>query len=311
LHSSALLLLGYPGDVAIIRSRWTSSRKSFPCYLNPPVPCELEDDDELAQPNPPPREPGTDGVISLPATIYLDGGSFVFVTQGQYFAQDLSSDEYSAPGYFSPNRFNLYRTNISGHNTISFAGRNPLCKVISTYSSDCPPSPMTVFNVTGEIDVSAFSVVNLTEGFVRAPVLGVQRVERGFIVGNEQTQLVTVDEVDFDQRIPTIPLWWSIHTVANISMQNSTVLTLTTYNTTAIIKVSILNSSNCLDAQFTISSLNLAPPLLPSPGISVIRIVAPASSCKRLVVAIGEDPPSFHYSSIRPLSEWREYGPFS
>jgi len=74
LNSSALLLLGYPGDVAIIRSRWTSSRKSFPCYLNPPVPCELEDDDELAQPNPPPREPRTDGVISLPATIFTELG---------------------------------------------------------------------------------------------------------------------------------------------------------------------------------------------------------------------------------------------
>ena len=249
---------------------------------------------------------------SLWAHTHLDGGSFVFVTQGQYFAQDLSSDEYSAPGYFSPTRFNLYRTNVSGHNTISFAGRNPLCKVISTYSSDCPPSPMTVFNITGESDdVSAFSVVNLTEGFVRAPILGVQRVERGFIVGKEQSQLVTVDEVDFNQTIPTLPLWWTMHTVANISIQNSTLLTLTTWNTTAIIKISILNSSNCLDAQFTISPLNLVPPLLPSPGINVIRIVAPASSCKRLVVAIGEDPPSFHYSSIRPISEWRENGPFS
>lgn len=253
-----------------------------------------------------------DWTTSLWAHTHLDGGSFVFVTQGQYFAQDLSSDEYSAPGYFSPTRFNLYRTNVSGHNTISFAGRNPLCKVISTYSSDCPPSPMTVFNITGKSDdVSAFSVVNLTEGFVRAPILGVQRVERGFIVGKEQSQLVTVDEVDFNQTIPTLPLWWTMHTVANISIQNSTLLTLTTWNTTAIIKISILNSSNCLDAQFTISPLNLVPPLLPSPEINVIRIVAPASSCKRLVVAIGEDPPSFHYSSIRPISEWREYGPFS
>ena len=74
LHSSALLSLGYPGDIAIIRSRWTSSRKSFPCYLNPPVPCELEDDDELTQPNPPLREPRTDGVISLPATIFTELG---------------------------------------------------------------------------------------------------------------------------------------------------------------------------------------------------------------------------------------------
>jgi len=250
-------------------------------------------------------------VSMLWAHSHLDAGSFVFATQGQFFAQDMSSDSYAAPGYFSPSRFNLYRTNISGHNTISFGGRNPLCKIIATYSSNCPPSPMILLNVTNDQfnNISAYSIVNLTDGFISSPIPGVQRVERGFIVTNGRTQLVTVDEVDFDAKSPTMPIWWTLHTVANVTIQNLSTVTLSTWNTTAIIKVSILNASNCIDAQFTVSSLNLEPPLLPSPGVNVIRIIAPnASSCNKLIVAVGENPPSFH-NGIRPLNEWQEYGP--
>jgi hypothetical protein len=261
---------------------------------------------------------------ALWAHTHLDAGSFVFATQGQWFAQDLSSDEYSAPGYFSPSRFNLYRTNISGHNTISFGGRNPYCKIISTYSSDCPASPIEIFNITNTtyssindtvssnaFFVDVFAIVNLTEGFVRDPILGVQRVERGFIVGYGMKQLITVDEIIVDPSAPAVPIWWTLHTVANVSVsQDSTSANLTTWNTTSIIQVSILNSSFCIGAKVTVSSLNLEPPLLPSPDVNVIRIVSPnASDCTVLAVSIGENLPTLG-SKIRPLTEWYANGPF-
>lgn len=41
------------------------------------------------------------------AHAHLDGGSFVFATQGQWFAQELGSDSYSSPDYFGKGRFKL------------------------------------------------------------------------------------------------------------------------------------------------------------------------------------------------------------
>lgn len=82
------------------------------------------------------------------AHTHLDGGSFVFQTEGQWFAQDLGPDSYALPAYFSPKRFTLYRTGTIGHNTLSFGGANAYCVPESTYSSDCPIAPMILFNST-------------------------------------------------------------------------------------------------------------------------------------------------------------------
>jgi len=99
LTSSALLsTTAYPGDTAIIRSRWTSSRKSFPCYLNPPYPVDLEDDDN--EPNPPLREPRSDREISLPATIFCELG---FLQGGENLVSvEISELEIAEKVTFAP-----------------------------------------------------------------------------------------------------------------------------------------------------------------------------------------------------------------
>lgn len=253
---------------------------------------------------------------ALWAHTHLDGGSFVFANEGQWFAQELGSDSYAAPGYFSKSRFQLYRTNISGHNTISFGGRNPFCEVLATYASDCPASPMRVFNATparagaaGPLTVDAFAVVNLTAGFARA-IPGVRRVERGFIVGGGRAQLVTVDEVEVDGATE-LPIWWSLHTVANVSLApGSATATLTTWNTTWAVTVSFLaGASDCAAAAFSVAPLNLLPPLVPTPSVSVLRLVAgDARACSRVVVAVGVSPPGVG-EGVRPLEEWEVEGP--
>lgn len=259
------------------------------------------------------------------AHTHLDQGSFVFATQGQFFAQDLGSDNYNAPGYFDGDRFRLLRTNISGHNTISLGGKNPRCVVEDTYASDCPPALITVYNETSPalrgrgrgLAVDLFAVVNLTQGMMQAdPRL--RRLERGFIVGDGRTQLVTVDEAAFNvsadgdgsSQPPPPPLWWSAYTVANVSISTDLLsANLTTWNTSALVTVAFLPAaSQCPGAAFAVSDVDLAPPLLESPGVRVLRLAAPALTCARLVVAVGVQPPGVG-AGVRPLAYWAARGP--
>jgi hypothetical protein len=255
------------------------------------------------------------------AHTHLDAASFVYATHGQWFAQELGSDSYTAPGYFSPSRFNVYRTNVSGHNTLSFGGRDPLCKVLATYSSLCPSSPFVTFNNSASnsvmsgaasISVDAFAVVNLTDGFVAAPISGVLRAARGFIVTNSRTSLVTVDEVDVDAGASGLPLWWSIQTVANVSLgtDGPPLATLTTWNVSVAVTVALLNAEECPGAAFYVVPLTFAPPELAAPGASALRLIAhDARLCPRIIMSISVGPVDVNASSVRPLVEWISQGP--
>jgi len=206
-------------------------------------------------------------------------------------------------------RFNLYRTNVSGHNTVSFGGRDPLCRVLGKYADDCPAAPFAAFNATPATPgVDVFAVVNLTDGYARA---GVARgTARGFIVRGGATELVTVDEVDGFAG----PVWWTIHTVANVTLApGARAATLTTWNTTLPVAVTFLSSaSDCADATFSVAPLDLAPPLVPTPGVSVLRLAAPAGArCARIVVDVGTGALAGVGAGVRPLAQWAERGPFA
>jgi hypothetical protein len=253
------------------------------------------------------------------AHTHLDQGSFVYATQGQFFAQDLGSDQYSAPGYFWQTRFELYRTNISGHNALSFSGRNPYCKILATYAANCSAALMTVFNDTslspqaGPFATDAFGIVDLADGF-RYLNFGLQRMQRGFIVGAKSAQLIVVDEIELQatpSTVPAPPLWWKLHTVANVSLSaDLTSATLTTFNVSAAVTVRfVAAASSCPGAAFSVSPLNLQPPLLESPGVSVLLLEAEAAACSRIVVAIGVAPPGVG-AGVRPLDEWQSSGPW-
>ena len=270
------------------------------------------------------------------AHTHLDASAFVFATHGQWFAQDIGSDSYSAPGYFSASRFNLYRTNVSGHNAFSFSGHNPQCIVEATYQANCTPALITVFNETAPaaatllapapppaaaaaaaaapFAVDAFAVVDLTAGLEHLHLAGLRRVQRGFIVGGGRTQLVTVDEVDFgarpDNAAPIPDVWWTLHTVANISLSaDGAEATLTTSNVSVAVTVEYLAAaSDCPGAHFAAGDVDLLPPLLDSPGLRVLRLAAPALTCRRIVVAVGVAPPGVGLG-VRPLAEWAAHGP--
>ena len=80
---------------------------------------------------------------------HLDGGAFVYQREGAWLAQDLGSDSYALPQYFSHDRYSLYRTGTRGHNTLSFAGANQHCVPLATYASNCSNVTMPLFVAAG------------------------------------------------------------------------------------------------------------------------------------------------------------------
>jgi len=233
---------------------------------------------------------------------------------------------------------------------VSFAGKNTFCEVISTYQANCSAVPFTVFNVTpssppaGGISpplpsnppVDVFSVLDLSEAYkTTGKIPGLQRIQRGFIVLGGRTQLVTVDEVEFTaggeggggggggdgEKImeatslsPPLPLWWSMHTTATPTLSpNGTSVTLVMDPAPNPVTVEILGgpSTDCPGAAFTFTSIDLLPPLKPSPGLVRVSIVAPSATCKRLAVAVGVEPPGVGEGGVRPLGEWETLGPLA
>jgi hypothetical protein len=113
------------------------------------------------------------------------------------------------PQYFWVNRFDLYRTNSLGHNTLTFdkcggglenalivdllaavtccsrllCSISQSCVVTGKYSSNCPPVPMTLLNVSTPAaplpdGIDAYAVVNATAAWA---FTGLVRVQRGFV----------------------------------------------------------------------------------------------------------------------------------
>jgi hypothetical protein len=262
------------------------------------------------------------------AHTHLDGGTWVYQREGSWLVQDLGSDEYSAPGYFSKDRFKLYRTGSLGHNTLTFAGANQFCVVEGTYSCNCSEVPLLSFNVTpaagaaapasaaAPIAVDAWGVMDLTDGYKYLNI-GLARAQRGIVVADGVQSLVIVDEVDFSatagtaSAAPPPPLWWSAHTVANVSVSSDGLTaTLSAWNVTAPVHLAVVAAStSCPGAAFTVVPVDLQPPLLPTPGVSRVTLVAPSATCTRLTVAVGPDASAGMPLNMAPLARWAADGP--
>ena len=270
------------------------------------------------------------------AHTHLDGGSFVYQREGTWITQDLGSDNYGAPGYFSPTRFRLYRTGTAGHNTLSFGGLNQFCIPEQTYTSNCTSVFMTVWNVSdgeeapsavtpdrsaaGALSVDAYGVMSLTDtyryiGVEAGSAFQLDRVERGFVIGGGVQTLVVVDEIDVSgDAAKAPPVWWSAHTVANVSISSDgQTAVLSSWNVSSPTEMSVLSGSqatDCPGAKWNVTAIDLQPPLVPTPGVKRVTLVAPTQGCRRLVVAVGVEASQLQLS-VRPLADWQQAGPFA
>jgi len=78
----------------------------------------------------------------------LDAGSFVYTWGGTRWVSDLGADNYGLPGYFGGGRFQWYRKNSRGHNTLQFNGsvHDSSACVAGTGDANAPATWMSAFN---------------------------------------------------------------------------------------------------------------------------------------------------------------------
>jgi hypothetical protein len=177
------------GDLACFRNTWSSAPEDHPVYL------AIKGGNVSTQigSGAPPREE-----ILLHAQ--ADAGTFVVDGAKHRWVVDMGPDNYDLPGYFdhgedgrSGRRWQYYRSQAAGHNTLSVAGRGQI-----------PNSPASV--VGGCVDgINKWVVLDLS------PAYGYPAgtVRRGAALLGRQ--IVIQDEID-----PQIgaEVTWTVHTVA-------------------------------------------------------------------------------------------------
>ncbi len=133
---------------------------------------------------------------------HMDIGSFVLDWGGHRWALDHGGDNYNLPGYFSRNRWDYFRLNNLGHNTLAIdgklqQGRSGVCKLTS--QAKTKTTAAVTFDLSGAYKGQAKQVI-------RTATLDTKR------------QRVTIcDTIAGTSK----PVHWLMHTRAKISLDGS------------------------------------------------------------------------------------------
>jgi Heparinase II/III-like protein len=179
----------HSGDLACFRNTWSSAAEAHPVYLaikggNVSV--------RIGAKPPPPEE------IFLHAQ--ADAGTFVVDGAKHRWVVDMGSDDYDLPGYFdhgadgrSGHRWEYYRSQAAGHNTLLIGGRGQI-----------PNSPAAIIASCVEGDTK-WAVLDLSRAYGYPP----GTIRRGAALLGRQ--IVIQDELD-----PGIAseITWTVHTAA-------------------------------------------------------------------------------------------------
>ena len=176
--------------LACFRNTWSSAPKARPVYL------AIKGGNALAD--------GHASAGRLEDTmlhIQSDAGSFVLDGAGRRWVIDLGSDDYDLPGYFdhgadnrSGRRWQYYRTQAAGHNTLVIDGRNQIPNA---------PTPVLGGDVDGECK---WVVFDLSAAYGK-PYGSVRR--GATLIGR---QVVIQDEIGPEVSDDVV---WAIHTSAD------------------------------------------------------------------------------------------------
>ena len=177
------------GDLACFRNTWSSAVETCPVFLavkggNVSA--------RIGSNSPPPEE------INLHAQ--ADAGTFVVDGARHRWVVDMGSDDYDLPGYFdhgadgrSGRRWQYYRSQAAGHNTLAIGGRGQI-----------PNSPASIVGGCSDGD-NKWVVMDLSSAY-GYPAGTIRR--GAALLGR---QIVVQDEIDRDIRSV---ITWTVHTAA-------------------------------------------------------------------------------------------------
>lgn len=141
----------------------------------------------------------------------MDMGTFVMDALGERWAVDLGPEDYNAPGIWEWQgkafgaRYNYYRKNPEGHNCLLVAPDSEL------HQKGLAFSPIVRTSLNGRD--STFAIADLTPAYERTA----QKVKRGVMLLNNRKDILVQDEVTTKT---ASPVWWFMHTKADINIQS-------------------------------------------------------------------------------------------
>jgi hypothetical protein len=241
----------------------------------------------------------------------LDAGSFVYTWRGVRWISDLGSDNYGLPGYFGGGRFNWYRKNSRGHNTLQF--NNSVHDGASCVGTDLSLAPATFLAAfastasnarifpapsTHPLSVCPLSpteavcaVSNLTGAFA---LQGVVSAARTLTLDAATRSVITVSDRwvlvggggSVNAQLPSI-VTAALHTFTNVTLAADGMSALMQQGDSTV-TVSIGSESPCVGSAvtFSLNAVNLAPPQHPTDGLTRIDISMDPRTCTGIDVVI-------------------------
>lgn len=138
---------------------------------------------------------------------HMDVGSFVFESDGVRWVEDLGSDEYNLPGYFSPDeeRWKIFRLNNFSHNTLVIGGK--------LQNIEAETSPLTEFESKPS---GGHAVIDMTPAYSGQAVKVLRRADF-----NRDSKTMTLSDTI---TTPKASVRWAIMTKAKIEINSKNVL---------------------------------------------------------------------------------------
>ena len=240
----------------------------------------------------------------------LDAGSFVYTWRGVRWISDLGSDNYGLPGYFGGGRYNWYRKNSRGHNTLQF--NDSVHDGASCVGNDLSLAPATFMSAFASTSPNArifpapsahpleacplapteavCAVANLTGAFA---LQGVVSAARTLSLDAASRSVLTIADRwvlkagSANTQPPIVTA--ALHTFANVTLAaDGMSVRLQQDDSTASVTVSIGSASPCVGSgvTWTLNAVRLEPPQNPTLGLTRIDISLDPRTCKGIDVVI-------------------------
>lgn len=141
-----------------------------------------------------------------------DSGTYVIDMLGERFAIDLGKENYNAPGYFSTDRYNYYKSRPEGHNVYVINPKEgKIGQEKNTFSEVCEMNSS---------ERGVYSSLDLTACYAS----DVNYAKRGFKLEDDRQSVVVADEIDLKGESE---IYWFMHTDAEIEIADKNTVYLT------------------------------------------------------------------------------------
>ena len=227
----------------------------------------------------------------------LDIGSFVYDIYGIRWAFDFGKEDYNLPGYWelveTGTRWNYYRKNALGHNTLVINPENGGNQTVGAYVGAIEQS---INNPGG-----GYTILDMTDAYQKNAV----DVKRGFAYIN-RTQVLIRDEFTLKE---ASEIYWQMHTEAEVTVsKDGKTATLTKDGKTIELRLFDENGSNYKFATMAAVAYEGVPTAEgEDPNVGITKIYIKATDVQKGTFNVLITPVGGANPEILALEDWDNY----